>query len=140
MAIQIARLKGSRHGDRHLPAMLSGAPGSPSSGPTSPSIPWIPTGWSRRAKPTGGKGVDLTIDQVSGGLANQTMQAAAVLGRVVNVGRLGGFTAEFDFDLHALKRIDYIGVTFRHTLGRRGARDQRCPCAPISGMRWRTAH
>ena len=62
---------------------------------------------------TGGKGVDLTIDQVSGSLANQTMQAAAVLGRIVNVGRLGGFTAEFDFDLHALKRIDYIGVTFR---------------------------
>ena len=62
---------------------------------------------------TGGKGVDLTIDQVSGGLANQTMQTAAVLGRIVNVGRLGGFTGEFDFDLHALKRIDYIGVTFR---------------------------
>ena len=41
------------------------------------------------------------------------MQAAAVLGRIVNVGRLGGFKGEFDFDLHALKRIDYIGVTFR---------------------------
>ena len=36
-----------------------------------------------------------------------------MLGRIVNVGRLGGFTGEFDFDLHALKRIDYIGVTFR---------------------------
>ena len=41
------------------------------------------------------------------------MKAAAVLGRIVNVGRLGGFKGEFDFDLHALKRIDYIGVTFR---------------------------
>jgi NADPH2:quinone reductase len=26
---------------------------------------------------------------------------------------LGGQRGEFDFDLHALKRIDYIGVTFR---------------------------
>jgi NADPH2:quinone reductase len=41
------------------------------------------------------------------------MKAAAVLGRIVNVGRLGGFKGEFDFDLHAMKRIDYIGVTFR---------------------------
>jgi NADPH2:quinone reductase len=29
------------------------------------------------------------------------------------VGRLGGSKGEFDFDLHALKRISYIGVTFR---------------------------
>jgi len=41
------------------------------------------------------------------------MKAAAVLGRIVNVGRLGGAKGEFDFDLHALKRIAYIGVTFR---------------------------
>jgi NADPH2:quinone reductase len=41
------------------------------------------------------------------------MQAASVLGRIVNVGRLGGMKGEFDFDLHAMKRIDYIGVTFR---------------------------
>ena len=62
---------------------------------------------------TGGKGVDLIVDQVSAGVANQNMKAAALLGRIVNVGRLGGFSGEFDFDLHALKRIDYIGVTFR---------------------------
>jgi NADPH2:quinone reductase len=62
---------------------------------------------------TGGKGVDLIVDQVSAGVANENMKAAAVLGRIVNVGRLGGFKGEFDFDLHALKRIDYIGVTFR---------------------------
>ena len=62
---------------------------------------------------TGGKGVDLVVDQVSGKLTNQTMQATAILGRIVNVGRLGGTHAEFDFNLHALRRIDYIGVTFR---------------------------
>jgi NADPH:quinone reductase-like Zn-dependent oxidoreductase len=62
---------------------------------------------------TGGKGVNLTVDMVSGKTVNQTMTATAVLGRIINVGRLGGNKAEFDFDLHARKRIDYIGVTFR---------------------------
>ncbi len=62
---------------------------------------------------TGGKGVDLIVDQISASVANQNLKAAAVLGRIVNVGRLGGNKGEFDFDLHALKRIDYIGVTFR---------------------------
>jgi NADPH:quinone reductase len=60
-----------------------------------------------------GKGVNLTVDMVSGPLVNGIMKATAVLGRIVNVGRLGGVTAEFNFDLHAMKRIDYIGVTFR---------------------------
>jgi NADPH2:quinone reductase len=64
-------------------------------------------------KATGGKGVDLIVDLVSGGVANQNLEAAAVLGRIVNVGRLGGMSGEFNFDVHALKRIDYIGVTFR---------------------------
>ncbi|MCW3473869.1 zinc-binding dehydrogenase [Limobrevibacterium gyesilva] len=62
---------------------------------------------------TGGKGADLIIDQVSASVANANMKAAAILGRIVNVGRLGGAKGEFDFDLHALKRIAYIGVTFR---------------------------
>jgi NADPH:quinone reductase len=62
---------------------------------------------------TGGKGVALIVDLVSGGVANQNLEAAAILGRIVNVGRLGGMKGEFNFDLHALKRIDYIGVTFR---------------------------
>ncbi len=62
---------------------------------------------------TGDKGVDLVIDMVSGGVINGNMQAAALLGRIVNVGRLGGMKGEFDYDLHALKRLKYIGVTFR---------------------------
>ena len=62
---------------------------------------------------TGGKGVDLIVDQVSGGLVTPNMRAAKVLGRIVNVGRLGGQKTEFDADLHALRRISYIGVTFR---------------------------
>jgi NADPH:quinone reductase-like Zn-dependent oxidoreductase len=64
-------------------------------------------------KATGDKGVNLIVDLVSGGVANGNLEAAALLGRIVNVGRLGGTKGEFDFDKHALKRIDYIGVTFR---------------------------
>jgi NADPH2:quinone reductase len=62
---------------------------------------------------TGGKGADLIVDLVSGSAVNQNLEAAALCGRIVNVGRLGGMTGDFNFDLHALKRIDYIGVTFR---------------------------
>jgi NADPH2:quinone reductase len=70
--------------------------------------------WPDKVKEaTGGKGVDLIVDQVSAGVMDQNMEAAAILGRIVNVGRLGGMKGSFNFDLHALKRIDYIGVTFR---------------------------
>ena len=62
---------------------------------------------------TDGKGVDLIVDQVSGGVMNNNLRATRILGRIVNVGRLGGFIGELDFDLHAARRIDYIGVTFR---------------------------
>ena len=62
---------------------------------------------------TGGAGVDLIVDQVAGAMMNANLRAAAVRGRIVNVGRLGGHEAPFDFDLHALRRIHYIGVTFR---------------------------
>lgn len=62
---------------------------------------------------TGGKGVDLIVDQISGYVASQNLEATKILGRIVNVGRLGGFHGDFDFDLHAARRIDYIGVTFR---------------------------
>jgi NADPH:quinone reductase len=64
-------------------------------------------------KATDNKGVDLIVDMVSGATVSAAMRATALRGRIVNVGRLGGAKAEFDFDLHALRRIDYIGVTFR---------------------------
>jgi NADPH:quinone reductase len=64
-------------------------------------------------KATADKGVDVIVDMVSGAVANQNLEAATVLGRIVNVGRLGGNTGAFNFDVHALKRVDYIGVTFR---------------------------
>jgi NADPH:quinone reductase len=64
-------------------------------------------------KATGGKGLNLTVDMLSGPTVSQTMKCTALLGRIVNIGRLAGMKAEFDFDLHARNRIDYIGVTFR---------------------------
>jgi NADPH2:quinone reductase len=71
-------------------------------------------GWVEQVlKATDGQGVDLIVDQVSGKVANQNLAATKVLGRIVNVGRLGGTRAEFNFDLHAARRITYVGVTFR---------------------------
>jgi len=64
-------------------------------------------------KATDGKGVDVVVDFVSGPTVNDSMKATNVLGHIVNVGRLGGGTANFNFDLHAARRINYIGVTFR---------------------------
>jgi NADPH2:quinone reductase len=62
---------------------------------------------------TDGKGVDVIVDMLSGPVARQNLLATKILGRIVNVGRLAGMKGEFDFDLHAMRRIDYIGVTFR---------------------------
>ena len=62
---------------------------------------------------TNNDGVDLIIDQLSGYTVNQNMQAAKIKGKIVNVGRLAGGTTDFNCDLHALRRINYQGVTFR---------------------------
>jgi NADPH2:quinone reductase len=71
-------------------------------------------GWVDQVlKATNGEGVDLIVDQVSGKVASQNLAATKIKGRIVNVGRLGGTRAEFNFDLHAARRIHYIGVTFR---------------------------
>ena len=69
-------------------------------------------GWADQVlAQTDGKGVNLIVDQVSGPVANGNLSCAAILGRIVNVGRLGGGKAVFDFDLHARRRITYVGVT-----------------------------
>ncbi len=72
-----------------------------------------PTWADKVLEATDQQGVDLIVDNVSGYTINDSLRAAKVLGRIVNVGRLGGFKGEFNFDLHAARRIDYIGVTFR---------------------------
>jgi NADPH2:quinone reductase len=112
MALQIAKLKGAKtvigsSTDAYRRGRLKefGADLAIDSGDA---------GWVDQALvATGGAGVDLIIDQVSGKLANQNLKATKVLGRIVNVGRLGGTHGDFNFDLHAARRINYIGVTFR---------------------------
>jgi NADPH:quinone reductase-like Zn-dependent oxidoreductase len=112
MALQIAKLKGARlvigtstNAGRRARLKQFGA---------DLAVDTTEANWSARVlAATAGKGVDLIVDQVSASVANENLKAAAILGRIVNVGRLGGFKGEFDFDLHALRRIDYIGVTFR---------------------------
>jgi len=62
---------------------------------------------------TDGQGVDLVVDQLSGFTVNQNMQATKIKGKIVNVGRLAGGSKDFNCDIHALRRINYEGVTFR---------------------------
>jgi len=70
--------------------------------------------WSDEVlRATDGGGVNVTIDMVSGAAINAGMRCSALRGRIVNVGRLGGTSADFNFDLHAARRLNYIGVTFR---------------------------
>src|ERR1043166_12222 len=113
MGLQIARLKGAK------PVMGSATNDARRARLTEfgadLSIDTRDETWPDRVlEATGGKGVNLTVDMVSGPLVNPLMKATAVLGRIINDGRLGGVTAEFNFDLHAMKRIDYIGVTNRN--------------------------
>ena len=62
---------------------------------------------------TEGQGVDLVVDMVGSPVSRGNLLATRIRGRIVNVGRLGGSTGSFDFDLHAARRIYYVGVTFR---------------------------
>lgn len=62
---------------------------------------------------TGGAGADLVIDMLGGPVLGQNMQAAAIRGRIIDVGRMAGLKGEIDLDLHSLKRLSLIGVTFR---------------------------
>ena len=112
MAMQIAKFKGAR--------LVIGSSTNPerrarlSEFGADLAIDSSDPGWADQVlKATDGKGVDLIVDQISASVANNNLKATAIRGRIVNVGRLGGSKGEFDFDLHALRRIDYIGVTFR---------------------------
>jgi NADPH2:quinone reductase len=62
---------------------------------------------------TSTRGANVVVDMVGGDTVNTSMRASAVLGRIVNVGRLAGVMSNFDLDLHSLKRLSYIGTTFR---------------------------
>ncbi|RZL95270.1 MAG: quinone oxidoreductase [Variovorax sp.] len=112
MGLQMARLLGARHvfgtssaPDKRARLAEFGATHALDPGDAD---------WHRKiVEATGGKGVEVVVDQVTGKNFGQTMQTAAVGGRIVNLGRLGGADGSFDFQLHALRRLAYIGVTFR---------------------------
>ena len=62
---------------------------------------------------TADKGADLIIDMVGGGALAGNLAAAAIKGRIVAVGRLGGEKDELDIGQLAFKRITIRGTTFR---------------------------
>ena len=62
---------------------------------------------------TDGKGVDILIDMLSGDYVNKNMEATKVNGHLINIGRLAGMSGNFDYDLHAKRRLNYIGTTGR---------------------------
>jgi NADPH:quinone reductase len=57
--------------------------------------------------------VDLIVDNVGASVLEGNIIAAAIKGRIVQVGRLGGRDGRIDLDELARKRIELIGVTFR---------------------------
>jgi NADPH2:quinone reductase len=111
-ALQIARLLGagtilatSRSEEKR--GRLAGFGADRSVDPSAPD-------WSEAVlAATGGAGATVAIDMIGGAELNALMKATAIGGRIVNVGRLGGTTAAFDLNLHALRRIAYFGATFR---------------------------
>jgi NADPH:quinone reductase-like Zn-dependent oxidoreductase len=62
---------------------------------------------------TDGAGVDVIVDHVGGPYLAPNIRAAAIKGRIVGVGRLGGAEGVLDMEELARKRVELIGVTFR---------------------------
>lgn len=76
---------------------------------------------------TGGKGVDVLVDNLGGPALQRNLESMNILGRIVSVGRLAANSGPVDMDLLALKRVKVIGVTFRtRSLEERIACVQRC--------------
>jgi NADPH:quinone reductase len=62
---------------------------------------------------TDGHGFDVVVDNVGAATLDDTIGSAALLGRIVSVGRMGGQLGEVNLDELARKRLSLIGVTFR---------------------------
>jgi NADPH2:quinone reductase len=62
---------------------------------------------------TGGRGIDVIVDQVGGAMLPENIRTLALKGRLVSVGRNAGFSGECNLDEIARKRARIIGVTFR---------------------------
>lgn len=84
---------------------------------------------------TGGHGIDVVLDNVGAGVLDDNINAAALAGRIVQIGRLGGRTGTLDLDELARKRVSLIGVTFRtRTLQERIDVAQRAWAAMADGV------
>ena len=62
---------------------------------------------------TDGEGVDVLVDMLSGNFVNKNMEATKINGHLINIGRLAGMSGVFDYDLHAKRRLHYVGTTGR---------------------------
>jgi NADPH2:quinone reductase len=62
---------------------------------------------------TGGKGADVILDMVGGDYIPRNYEAAAVEGRIVQIGFQGGSKATVDFVRVMLKRLTHTGSTLR---------------------------
>ena len=62
---------------------------------------------------TDGKGADVLIDMLSGDFVNKNMEATKINGHLINIGRLAGMNGIFNYDLHAKRRLHYVGTTGR---------------------------
>jgi NADPH2:quinone reductase len=62
---------------------------------------------------TGGKGADLILDMVGGDYIVRNYEAAAVEGRIVQIGFQGGSKTTVDFARIMLKRLTHTGSTLR---------------------------
>jgi NADPH:quinone reductase len=111
-AVQIARLLGARHvfGTAGVKAKLEGirAVGCD-----------VPIDYHSQnfvaviRETTGGRGADIVIDLVGSHTAQGNVDASAITGRIVCVGRVAGLEATMNLDEFSRKRIRMIGVTFR---------------------------
>lgn len=112
MGVQLARLRGAsavigtstKAGSRERLAELG----------ATTTVDTTADSWVKEAlRPTRMKGVDLAIDLLGGPLLNGTFLATRVGGCVVNVGRMAGNRVELDLEQHSMRRIRYVGTTFR---------------------------
>lgn len=110
-SVQVARALGAARvfattnspGKLDALAELGAEPLDSSNGPLAPLLDRL----------TDGHGVDVVIDIVGATAVQDNIDAAAVTGRIVCLGRLAGTEGTFNLDEFSRKRIRMIGVTFR---------------------------
>lgn len=111
-SVQIARLKGATH--------VFGTAGSPNKLERLRTLGCdVPINYHREdfvaviREHTQSRGVDIVIDLVGSHTAQGNVDATAICGRIVCVGRVAGAEATMNLDEFSRKRIRMTGVTFR---------------------------